>query len=186
MDPAQGFAICRHLFVLTGHRAPTSKSLAEKTGIRKGAQRGSPYEHQAQNMTNAIIHYHTGRDDFPHGAGPSEPGWYYYPDGNTSSPPNGPYPTKDAMESAMGIVNHAPKMDATLRIVIEDFERRFKKSRPLCVLARRGAADEQWLIFHPNDLTRPFASVDKDGEGYEHLAHPIRKSAPKRPRDVKR
>jgi hypothetical protein len=31
------------------------------------------------------------------------------------------------------------------------------------------AADEQWLIFHPNDLIRPFASVGKDGVGYEHV-----------------
>jgi len=66
--------------------------------------------------------------------------------------------------------NHmAEKMDETLRFVIQDFERRFPKSRPLCVLACRGAADEHWLVFHPNDLTHPFASVDKDGEGFEHV-----------------
>jgi hypothetical protein len=62
-----------------------------------------------------------------------------------------------------------PNMDETLRFVIQDFERRWKGTHPYCVLACRGAADEHWLVFHPEDLKNPVASVDKDGEGYEHL-----------------
>ncbi len=41
-----------------------------------------------------MIHYHDGIHDFPHGAGPSEKGYYYYPHGDLSAEPLGPYVTE--------------------------------------------------------------------------------------------
>jgi len=38
-----------------------------------------------------MLFFHDGLSDFPHGAGPSGAGWYVYPFGDTSVPPNGPY-----------------------------------------------------------------------------------------------
>jgi hypothetical protein len=115
------------------------------------------------------IWYHDGRSDFPHGAGPSEEGWYFYLNSDMKSQPNGPYRTKSETMTENGIEDHGPKMDAMLRIVITDFERRFHNTRPLCVLACREAADEHWQIYHPNDLTHPWATIDKDAEGFLHV-----------------
>jgi len=41
-----------------------------------------------------MVYYHDGVQDFPHGAGPSEVGFYYYPFGVVSSEPLGPYATE--------------------------------------------------------------------------------------------
>jgi hypothetical protein len=41
-----------------------------------------------------MIHYHDGVHDFPHGAGPSEVGYYYYPFADLSAEPLGPYVTE--------------------------------------------------------------------------------------------
>jgi hypothetical protein len=44
-----------------------------------------------------MIHYHNGIDDFPHGAGPSEIGWYVYPNGIRPEP-TGPFSSYEAAE----------------------------------------------------------------------------------------
>jgi hypothetical protein len=38
---------------------------------------------------SATLHYHDGKADFPHGAGPSEKGWYAY--GPHYNEPDGPF-----------------------------------------------------------------------------------------------
>jgi hypothetical protein len=45
-------------------------------------------------------HFHDGVSDFPHGAGPSDPGWYWYPDGLDQPEPLGPFPSEAAARSA--------------------------------------------------------------------------------------
>jgi hypothetical protein len=47
-----------------------------------------------------MLHFHDGVSDFPHGAGPSDSGWYFYPDGVISPEPLGPFPTSLAARSA--------------------------------------------------------------------------------------
>jgi len=42
-----------------------------------------------------MLYWHDGKKDFPHGAGPSEEGWYYYPEKNMKVEPNGPYATEE-------------------------------------------------------------------------------------------
>ena len=39
-----------------------------------------------------FIHYHNGKDDFPHGAGASDPGYYVY-ENETDDEPSGPFDT---------------------------------------------------------------------------------------------
>jgi len=114
------------------------------------------------------LHFHDGRSDFPHGAGPSERGWYVYHGDPGYAPPNGPYATKDEAEKAAGIEDHSTKMDKTLRIVIADFQARFGQP-PICVLLHADTPRERWFVYHPAKMDRPFASVDKDGKGYEHV-----------------
>jgi len=57
------------------------------------------------------IHYHDGEQDFPHGAGASDPGWYIYVGAiSPDSEPDGPWPTFiDAATTAalhLGEANH--------------------------------------------------------------------------------
>jgi len=40
-----------------------------------------------------IVIYHDGQADFPHGAGPSDEGWYFYPEG-IAPEPYGPFETE--------------------------------------------------------------------------------------------
>jgi hypothetical protein len=48
-----------------------------------------------------MLYFHDGHSDFPHGAGASDPGWYFYPDGDTSRPePLGPFDSAAAATSA--------------------------------------------------------------------------------------
>jgi len=49
-----------------------------------------------------VIFYHDGLTDFPHGAGPSEPGWYYYnsiPESRYVEP-SGPFTTFEDAQAA--------------------------------------------------------------------------------------
>jgi hypothetical protein len=132
-----------------------------------------------------IIIEHDGKADFPHGAGPSDEGWYVYPDGDLSHQPNGPYYSEEEAECAAvymlmselqdKLAKMEPmvnKMDVTLRCAIQDFERRYNGLHPVCILACRGGADEHWQLFHPDALKQdepmPLFTIDKDGVGYEH------------------
>ena len=47
-----------------------------------------------------LIHFHDGVADFPHGAGPSEQGWYAYRGAVVGPEPLGPFPTPSAAISA--------------------------------------------------------------------------------------
>ena len=47
-----------------------------------------------------FLHFHDGVSDFPHGAGPSEPGWYAYPDGISVPEPLGPFGSESQARSA--------------------------------------------------------------------------------------
>jgi hypothetical protein len=58
-----------------------------------------------------MLYFHDGLSDFPHGAGPSDSGWYCYPFGDTSVPPNGPYASEaDARAELIDLeFAHTPK-----------------------------------------------------------------------------
>lgn len=43
-------------------------------------------------------YYHNGEEDFPHGAGPSDIGWYTYPTAERVGEPDGPYAVKPELE----------------------------------------------------------------------------------------
>lgn len=43
--------------------------------------------------------FHDGVSDFPHGAGPSDAGWYFYVDGVPHPEPLGPFFTRSAAVS---------------------------------------------------------------------------------------
>jgi hypothetical protein len=46
-----------------------------------------------------LLHFHDGVSDFPRGAGPSDPGWYCYPDG-VAPEPLGPFVSESQARSA--------------------------------------------------------------------------------------
>ena len=46
-----------------------------------------------------MLHFHDGHRDFPHGAGPSEAGWYFYCDG-VHNEPLGPFRSPEEARSA--------------------------------------------------------------------------------------
>jgi hypothetical protein len=50
----------------------------------------------AQKMQTPVAFYQDGKTDFPHGAGPTEPGWFVYEDESRLTPPAGPFGSWDA------------------------------------------------------------------------------------------
>jgi hypothetical protein len=47
-----------------------------------------------------MLHYHDGHADFPHGAGPSEAGYYFYFHGVVAPEPLGPFRSPEEARSA--------------------------------------------------------------------------------------
>ena len=117
-----------------------------------------------------MAYYHDGKEDFPHGAGPSEEGWYHYLD-----EPIGPFNSQEGAITAGRM--QTPKreypnarMDEVMRNVVNHCYVDWG-TRPRVVLACQGAADEHWQVFHPRNMEDPVFTIDKDNIAYQHARH---------------